>query len=361
MRLALLVAAAAAVMAVSAPLSAQAGDNGRSVRTHSQAPARNMAGTHAQHRISPDVRQSSSRTSSGIVTPRGRYDSEPVGNYSSGCLVNGIQVNGDSPFYQLYHPQNQRHYADISMISFLERYSRKVRQAGIDSVLVGDISSRYGGPFNKGHASHQIGLDVDIEFNHRRLPQSRLTTKGNAQVLVNPGAQTVNSNFNRKYYDMLMIAARDPEVERIFVSPAIKVAVCDMTKDEREQPFLRKIRPWYGHTEHFHIRLRCPDHAHSCVRQDPPEPKFSIAQEREEAMSWFDPPQVRAQNVALAAALDSQRRSASGSSAVSSVLSAAVKPDPKPRKVFPERCSMYYQSLNIPMKAPGSQGKKRRR
>ncbi len=259
------------------------------------------------------------------------FNSLPVGSYSNGCLINGIQANSNAPYYQLYHPQNNRHFGDITLLNFLDRYSRAVHKAGIESVLVGDMSSRYGGPFNKGHASHQIGLDVDIEFSLRRLPKSKLETKGNAVLLVDRGAMTVNSNFNRKYYDMLMIAAHDPEVERIFVNPAIKVAMCDMTKDEREQPYLRKIRPWFGHAEHFHVRLKCPAGAVNCVRQDKPEPRYSIAQEKEEALSWFEPKQevkpAQVKPADLAARLASAK--------------------PKPKQGFPEQCSIYYQSMNV--------------
>ncbi len=274
-----------------------------------------------------DSRKSESRNA------RHRYDSMPIGNYNNGCLMNGIQLNADSPYFQLYHPQNQRHFADLSMVRFLDRYSKKVHAAGIESVLVGDVSTRFGGPFNTGHASHQIGLDVDIEFSHRRLPQSRLSTSGNAQMLVDHGAQTVNSNFNRKYYDMLMIAAQDPDVERIFVNPAIKVAMCDMTKDERLQPYLRKIRPWFGHSAHFHVRLKCPAGAAQCVRQERPKTLYTIAQEKEEALSWFEP-----------------------APKPESSQTAANKPKPKPKASFPESCTLYYQSMN--MKVPSA--KKRR-
>ncbi|MBQ8706740.1 MAG: penicillin-insensitive murein endopeptidase [Succinivibrionaceae bacterium] len=267
--------------------------------------------------------------------PAKSFSSEPVGSYSNGCLVNGIQANPDSEFFQLYHPQNQRHYGDISLIRFLERYSKKVHQkAGVESVLVGDMSSRYGGPFNKGHASHQIGLDVDIEFAHRRLPKSKLTTRGNAVVLVDRGAQVVNSNFSRKYYDMIMIAAQDPEVERIFVSPAIKVAMCDMTRDESLQPYLRKVRPWYGHTEHFHVRLKCPAGAADCQKQEKPEPMHSIAEEKKEALSWFEPKkEIKVPSAAQ----------------IAGALIAPAKPK---AKGFPEHCGLYYQGLNLKVPEP---------
>ena len=32
---------------------------------------------------------------------------------------------------------------------------------------------------------------------------------------------------------------------------------------------MRKLRPWFGHDAHFHIRLRCPDDGKQCSPQAP--------------------------------------------------------------------------------------------
>ena len=114
--------------------------------------------------------------------------------------------------------------------------------------------------------------------------------KPHANILVTRDKKTTNSLFNRKYYDLIMLAAKDPLVERIFVSPAIKVKMCEMTADENMHKYLHKIRPWFGHTEHFHVRLRCPAHAADCEKQTPIPEMNTIAEEKEEALSWFLPP-----------------------------------------------------------------------
>ena len=33
---------------------------------------------------------------------------------------------------------------------------------------------------------------------------------------------------------------------------------------------LSKIRPWYGHDAHMHIRLKCPMNNADCINQNPP-------------------------------------------------------------------------------------------
>jgi penicillin-insensitive murein endopeptidase len=65
---------------------------------------------------------------------------------------------------------------------------------------------------------------------------------------------------------MLRIAAKHHEVDRIFVHPAIKRELC---RNEQDRTWLRKIRPWWGHDDHFHVRLRCPAGERLCISQEP--------------------------------------------------------------------------------------------
>ena len=48
-----------------------------------------------------------------------------------------------------------------------------------------------------------------------------------------------------------------PEVQRIFVHPAIKKALCERAGKDRG--WLAKVRPLWGHHYHFHIRIYCPN------------------------------------------------------------------------------------------------------
>jgi penicillin-insensitive murein endopeptidase len=68
----------------------------------------------------------------------------------------------------------------------------------------------------------------------------------------------------------LETAARQPQVDRIFVNAAIKRALCQETKGDRS--WLRKLRPWFGHDAHFHVRLRCPADSPACDQQAPVPP-----------------------------------------------------------------------------------------
>jgi len=51
-------------------------------------------------------------------------------------------------------------------------------------------------------------------------------------------------------------AASYPEVDRIFVHPAIKNVLCGQAGEDRS--WLAKVRPWWNHYYHFHVRVACP-------------------------------------------------------------------------------------------------------
>ena len=52
---------------------------------------------------------------------------------------------------------------------------------------------------------------------------------------------------------VVQAAAQDPVVTRIFVNPAIKKAMCREAGSDRF--WLAKVRPWWGHDEHFHVQI----------------------------------------------------------------------------------------------------------
>lgn len=66
---------------------------------------------------------------------------------------------------------------------------------------------------------------------------------------------------------VIRAAASDPEVERVLVNAAIKKALCRDAGTDRA--WLRKVRPWWGHNYHMHIRIGCPANSPECKPQDP--------------------------------------------------------------------------------------------
>jgi penicillin-insensitive murein endopeptidase len=58
-------------------------------------------------------------------------------------------------------------------------------------------------------------------------------------------------------------------VDRIFVDPGIKKLVCD-DPTTAKAAWQGRLRPWWNHHDHFHVRLKCPPDSPLCVPQDPP-------------------------------------------------------------------------------------------
>jgi penicillin-insensitive murein endopeptidase len=50
------------------------------------------------------------------------------------------------------------------------------------------------------------------------------------------------------------------------VNAAIKQELC---RADAKAPWLAKVRPWYGHHDHIHVRLACPADSPNCRKQPP--------------------------------------------------------------------------------------------
>ena len=159
-------------------------------------------------------------------------------------------------------------------LAYLQRVAKKIAIAQAGPIMIADLGQPMGGPSNSGHASHQSGLDVDIWFWHPKAAEKRkLRTKEReslrARSIVDRKKKAVNRHFSDNISTMLRIAASEPEVSKIFVNPLIKFELCVSRPRDQDTSWLRKLRPWWGHHDHLHVRLRCPDKDPSCVPQAP--------------------------------------------------------------------------------------------
>ena len=69
------------------------------------------------------------------------------------------------PTWQVMRLSRNRNWGHPSLINFLEKFAPLAAKAtGWKGILVGDLAQPRGGPSPSDHASHQIGLDVDIWF-----------------------------------------------------------------------------------------------------------------------------------------------------------------------------------------------------
>lgn len=195
---------------------------------------------------------------------------EPFGSYAKGCLAGGVQLPETGPTWQAMRLSRNRNWGYPETIDFIQDLSRYAStQRGWKGLYVGDISQPRGGPMLSGHRSHQMGMDVDIWM----LPPKRLNLSVKERENISSislrrakGAYT-NANWTKQHHAILRKAAKDKRVARIFVFPGAKVKMCEDETGNRD--YLRKIRPWWGHHYHFHVRLKCPRNAKGCENQAP--------------------------------------------------------------------------------------------
>lgn len=104
-------------------------------------------------------------------------------------------------------------------------------------------------------------------------------------LVVNRKAQRVDDTvWSEHHTNLIRLAAEDKQVARIFVNPAIKLKLCQTVKGDRR--WLQKVRPWFGHDAHFHVRLTCPKGASYCETQTPVPAGEGCD---DELYSWFKP------------------------------------------------------------------------
>jgi penicillin-insensitive murein DD-endopeptidase len=194
------------------------------------------------------------------------------GFYSKGCFAGGMAIATDGPTWQAMRLSRNRRWGHPEMINLIERLSRDATKIGWPGLLLGDISQPRGGPMLSGHASHQIGLDADIWLTP--MPDRRLTAQEREQLSATSMLQKngkgiyVNDKvWTPQHLGLLKTAASYPQVERVLVHPGIKKKLCDTAKGDRG--WLGKVRPYWGHHYHFHVRIGCPAGSTDCKGQKP--------------------------------------------------------------------------------------------
>jgi penicillin-insensitive murein endopeptidase len=166
--------------------------------------------------------------------------------------------------------QRRRFFGHPMLIRFLQELGAAAAQQRLGVLSIGDLGQPRGGPTPTGHRSHQTGLDVDIWFwilsdGTALTPMERDTMEA-PSMLTADGQALDDRQWSSRQADVLRLATGFDVVARIFVNPVIKKGLCTHFP---HAPWLQKLRPWWGHDHHFHVRLRCPPGEASCKDQEP--------------------------------------------------------------------------------------------
>lgn len=195
-----------------------------------------------------------------------------LGFYSRGCLAGAIPVPVDGEVWQVMRLSRNRNWGHPDLVRMVQRLAEEAAaNDGWPGLLVGDISQPRGGPMLTGHNSHQIGLDADIWLTpmpERRFSAAEREALAATSMLGKDGIHADPEIFTPHHAALIRRAASYPEVERVLVHAGIKKAMCQETAADRTHFY--KIRPYWGHHYHMHIRIGCPKSSDGCKGQAPP-------------------------------------------------------------------------------------------
>jgi len=256
-------------------------------------PARDGEGAVGRASISTQNANDSriAKTLFGAMSFASAQPPEAIGGFSRGCQAGAVQLPESGPTWQAMRLSRNRNWAQPVTVQFVQDLSRfAATQPGWAGLYIGDMSQPRGGPMLTGHASHQTGLDADIwMLPPRRLDLSRQEREDLSSIRMDRSSGAyVNGDWSAQHMAILRDAASDPRVNRIFVFAGAKVAMCDAETGDRT--WLNKIRPWYGHNYHFHVRLNCPAGARGCEPQAAIPPGDGCEDARQWVRDILNPP-----------------------------------------------------------------------
>jgi len=195
-----------------------------------------------------------------------------IGTCTCGCLQGAATLPVSGRGYETLRLGRNRRYGHPALVTYLEKLGAAAADAKVGLLVVGDLSQPRGGPTPTGHRSHQTGLDADVGYvapPGLHQPLSSTAREGLSPPAVVDGKTHVKTAlWTPQIPKLLALAAADPSVDRIFVDPGIKKIMCE--GPTAHAPWQGKLRPWWNHHDHFHVRLACPADSPLCVPQEPP-------------------------------------------------------------------------------------------
>jgi penicillin-insensitive murein DD-endopeptidase len=267
-------AVALAFPAAIAQTLAESAVDSEGLTTLSQNVASPVAGTeNGLREITPKEERVLAKKLFGAADQPAKLRPRAFGSYARGCLAGAKAVPINGPAWQVMRLKRNRNWGHPQLVSLVEDLAVKAKaNDGWNGLLVGDLSQPRGGPMLTGHASHQIGLDADVWLTPMpdRLLSPREREDISAKLVVKSRTEIDEKVWTENHARLIKRAAQYPQVARIFVHPPIKAELCKWAQGDRS--WLAKVRPYYGHNYHFHIRMSCPAGMEGCKNQQAAKP-----------------------------------------------------------------------------------------
>ena len=191
--------------------------------------------------------------------------------YKNGSIVeanlgpNFLALEG-GPGFEKINPKRNHHYGSGLLVKLLEKSAVEFRKSydPNSNIYINALSKRKGGRLGR-HSSHQSGLDADIAYLDKE--------KGWREVVDSKSqlAEDFDLERNFAYFKLLVETGY---VNRIFVDKAVKLAMCQWAEKNKQmdqsKEVLTHLRPYKGHDDHFHLRLKCSPYYSRCRNQTAP-------------------------------------------------------------------------------------------
>ena len=184
----------------------------------------------------------------------------PIGSYANGCLAGAVTLPITGPTWQVMRLSRDRNWGTPRLVKFITRLGENSKQVGWNGLLIGDMAQPRGGPMINGHASHQIGLDVDIRF--KPMPDHVLSREERemdpAVNVVSPDGVDVDHKVWTSAYTEVVKTAALSGIQSSLIRQALRRRPC--RGPDREKCIERRQCDYlFGHlVRHFgRPSLRC--------------------------------------------------------------------------------------------------------
>jgi len=208
-------------------------------------------------------------------------------------------------------------YGTPALVLMLNRTARQVARESPGSVLlVGDLSSEFGGPLS-GHRSHQSGRDADVGFfvtdSHGKAQNSRKLLAFDKEGRARDGSGLRFDDYRNWLLVQLWLKDSRAELEHVFIASHLRRRLLDFA---RQRPSFRAhvadaaqflVQPINAlpHDDHFHVRIACPEQQTDLCKSHLVSPAKSDPKLRADGVQ----PLHRARATAALAALERPRES----------------------------------------------------
>ena len=120
----------------------------------------------ARGRASPAADSREAKKAFGAVkAPALQVPPQAIGQYDRGCVAGAGKLPMNGPGWQVMRLSRNRFWGHPVLLGYLGKLAADVQRLdGSPGILVGDMAQPIGGPLLGGHASHEIGLDVDLWY-----------------------------------------------------------------------------------------------------------------------------------------------------------------------------------------------------